>query len=126
MKILIVDDSMVIRRKIERDLSINEIDGIYQASNGVEAVMLSKQHNPELVTMDLTMPEMDGVECVKKLVAMNPHIKILVISALSDKMTAIQAIKNGARGFLCKPFTEDELNRALLQLLQDAKKKIAG
>ncbi len=125
MKLLIVDDSMVIRRKIERELDVCGINEIFQAVNGVEAIKLCKQHRPDVVTMDLTMPEMDGVECVKQLVTIQPGIMILVISALSDKATAIQAIKNGARGFLCKPFTEDHLNNALQQLLEDAKSKIA-
>ena len=76
--------------------------------------------------MDLTMPEMDGVVCVKELIAINPKIMILVISALSDKATAIQAIKNGARGFICKPFTEDDLNNALSKLLADAQQRAVG
>jgi len=125
MKILIVDDSLIIRRQIERDLKISGIDEIYQAVNGLDAVKKCKQYKPEIVTMDLTMPEMDGVVCVKELMAINPQVMILVISALSDKATAIQAIKNGARGFICKPFTEDDLNKALMQLLEDTRKKSA-
>ncbi len=125
MKLLIVDDSMVIRRKIERDITLLDINEVYQAVNGLEALRLCKQHMPDLVTMDLTMPEMDGVECIRHLIAMHPAAVILVISALADKATAIKAIKNGARGFLCKPFTEEELNKALLQLLDDARKKVA-
>lgn len=125
MKILIVDDSMVIRRKIERDLAISGITEIFQAVNGLEALRVCKQHKPELVTMDLTMPEMDGVECIRHMIAMHPEAMILVVSALSDKATPIRAIKNGARGFLCKPFDEESLNQALAQLLKDAKARIA-
>jgi len=125
MKMLIVDDSAVIRRKIERDLAITGITEIYQAMNGLEALRLCKQHKPDLVTMDLTMPEMDGVECIRHIIALNPDTMILVISALSDKATPIRAIKNGARGFLCKPFTDEDLNQALSQLLKDAKSRIA-
>jgi len=126
MKILIVDDSAVIRRKIERELLVDQIKEVYQASNGVEAVKLYKEHKPDMVTMDLTMPEMDGVECVKKILEIRKDAMILVISALSDKSTAIQAIKNGAMGFICKPFTDKDLNDALLQMLEDRKNRMAS
>lgn len=125
MKLLIVDDSLIIRKQIERELNISGIEEIYLAVNGLDAVKKCKEYMPDIVTMDLTMPEMDGVICVKELMKINPKIMILVISALSDKATAIQAIKNGARGFICKPFTEDDLNKALTKLLEDARKKTA-
>jgi two-component system chemotaxis response regulator CheY len=70
--------------------------------------------------MDITMPEMDGIECVEQLVAMNPDVLILVISALADKATAIEAMKKGANGFLCKPFTDRQLTDALDELLRGA------
>lgn len=122
MKILIVDDSMVIRRKIERceyvaNLAVNE-DDIKQAANGVEAMSIFPQFRPDLVTMDLTMPEMDGVECVQQMIAQDPSARILVVSALSDKDTALQAIRHGARGFLPKPFTEEQLSESLEQVLK--------
>lgn len=122
MKIMIVDDSMVIRRKIERceliaNLAVNS-DDIKQAANGVEAMSIFSHFKPDLVTMDLTMPEMDGVECVQQIIAQDPSARILVISALTDKDTALQAIRNGARGFLPKPFTEDQLSDSLSKVLQ--------
>lgn len=113
MKMLIVDDSLIIRRKIEREINIPEIQEIFTANNGQEAVEVFAAHKPELVTMDLTMPKMDGTECVKQLVSINPNTVILVISALADIATAIKAVKYGAYGFLCKPFTESEINEAL-------------
>jgi len=125
MKLLIVDDSMVIRKKIEREMALQGVTVILQASNGEEAVKCFKEHRPQVVTMDLTMPEMDGVECVKQLVKIDSDVMILVVSALADKATAIQAIKNGARGFLCKPFTEGSLNKALTQMIEDANAKLA-
>lgn len=117
MKILIVDDSLIIRRKIEREISLPELTEICTASNGRDAIDVFKNQQPELVTMDLTMPKMDGTECVKQLVAINPDAVILVISALADKSTAIKAVKHGAYGFLCKPFTESDLNNALTKCL---------
>ena len=69
--------------------------------------------------MDLTMPEMDGIECIKNIIKIDDSVKILVISALSDKATGIQALKEGALGFLCKPFTEEQLLAALIELDQE-------
>jgi two-component system chemotaxis response regulator CheY len=81
-------------------------------------VRLCAQHQPDLVTLDLTMPEMDGIDCVEELVRIKPDIRVLVVSALSDKATALEAIKRGANGFLFKPFTDDQLVHALKELSQ--------
>ena len=81
---------------------------------------LFRRTNPDVVTMDLTMPEMDGIECVQELVALNPNVLILVVSALADKATAVEAIEKGANGFLCKPFSDRQLNEALEELLSEA------
>jgi len=119
MKLLIVDDSALIRSRIARILSdpkLSTIQLLGMAKNGKEALMLFLQHMPELVTMDITMPEMDGVECTEKMIEIRPDCNILVISALSDKATAIKALKKGARGFLYKPFSDEDLIAAFLEL----------
>lgn len=116
---MIVDDSNIIRSRIARialhprlrDLSI-----VGLARNGLEAVELCRRNRPDVVTMDLTMPEMDGIACIESLVADYPDLSILVVSALSDKTTAISALKKGARGFLHKPFSDEQLVDALLEL----------
>lgn len=115
-RLLVVDDSNVIRRRIERATELPGIEFVGAARNGVEALEMHAQLRPTLVTMDLTMPEMDGAECVAELVARDPGILILVISALADKLTAIEALERGASGFLCKPFTDSQLNEALRKL----------
>jgi len=117
-RLLIVDDSNVIRRRIERANDLPEIECVGAARNGREALEMHRQLRPTLVTMDLTMPEMDGAECVALLVERDPQIRILVISALADKLTAIDALEKGANGFLCKPFTDRQLNEALRKLIQ--------
>ncbi|HNL92189.1 MAG TPA: response regulator [Pseudomonadales bacterium] len=120
MKMLIVDDSTVMQRKIQRSITLEQVTDFLTASNGVEAVEVFKRELPALVTMDLTMPEMDGVECVKHLVDIKPDVIILVISSLSDKATTIQAMKNGAKGFLTKPFDDEQINAVLEELIEEA------
>jgi len=117
-RLMIVDDSNIVRKRIERTQEIPDIDVVGTARNGREALELHARAKPNLVTMDLTMPEMDGIECVRRLVERDPLIRILVISALADKATAIEALETGASGFLCKPFTERQLNDALAKLIE--------
>lgn len=118
MKLLIVDDSNIIRSKIARALGTEQIEVVGLAKNGREAVAAFKRARPDLVTMDLTMPEMDGIECITELLALDPSLRILVVSALADKATAIEALKRGAQGFLCKPFSEQELAEAVGELMR--------
>jgi len=115
---MVVDDSNVIRRRIERVQDLPNIEFVGAARNGREALDMHERLHPTIVTMDLTMPEMDGGECVARLVERDPDILILVISALADKLTAIDALEKGASGFLCKPFTDRQLNSALLKLIE--------
>lgn len=117
---MIVDDSNIIRRRIERCQQIARLELVGAASNGREAVELARRTQPDVVTMDLTMPEMNGIECVQELVALNPKVLILVVSALADKATAVEAIEKGANGFLCKPFSDRQLNEALEELLSES------
>lgn len=119
MKLLIVDDSNIIRKKIERSCQLPNLEVIGSAANGVDALEMFKEHQPDIVTMDITMPTMDGIECIEEIDKINHGARILVISALNDKATAIKALKMGAHGFLYKPFNDDKLNDALEELLKD-------
>ncbi len=116
MKLLIVDDSLVIRNKINSGL-LKRFDKVLRAKNGVEAIEVVKLVRPDVITMDLTMPEMDGVECIQEVMKVCPSTHILVISALADKATAIAALSCGANGFLCKPFTQSQLTDAIEKVL---------
>ena len=121
MRMMIVDDSNMIRTRISRVVQTGALSGIVivgLARNGAEAVRVAKATRPDVVTMDLTMPEMDGIECIRQLMALFPDINILVVSALSDKATAIAALRLGARGFVAKPFSDDELRMALLEVTE--------
>ena len=117
-KLMIVDDSNIMRRRIERSNQFEELELVGTAGNGIEALEMFKKMDPDVVTMDLTMPQMDGIECISQLVALKPAIRILVISALADKATAVEAMEKGANGFLNKPFTDRQLNEAIADLMR--------
>ncbi|MCG8314579.1 MAG: response regulator [Pseudomonadales bacterium] len=121
MKLVIVDDSNIIRSRIAR-IGLNPmmqgITIVGMAKDGHEALEICRRHQPDVVTMDLTMPNMDGTECIELLINLQPSINILVVSALSDKATAIDALMKGAQGFLYKPFTDEQLINALIELVE--------
>lgn len=121
MKLLIVDDSLVVRNAIERYVSGGQIDTVFRASDGLEAVEAFEAHRPQLVTMDLTMPRLDGLGAIQRIIALEPNTSILVISALNSHKTALDAINQGACGFLTKPFTERDVTEAFDDLIQHAK-----
>ena len=117
MKLLIVDDSLIIRNKINRAL-LSRFDKVARAENGQQAISMVRSERPHVITMDLTMPEVNGVEAIKQIMKIAPETHILVISALADKATAIKALTLGANGFLCKPFSELDLNAAIERILE--------
>ncbi len=118
LKLMIVDDSNIMRRRIERSQRFEQLELVGTAGNGLEALELFKKTDPDVVTMDITMPQMDGIECIARLVAMKPAVRILVVSALADKATAVEAMERGANGFLNKPFTDRQLNEAIAELVR--------
>lgn len=120
LRLMIVDDSSIIRQRIARVVEMGAIPDmtvVGLARNGKEALQLCRQHLPDVATMDLTMPEMGGVACIEQLIKVKPDMQILVISALKDKATALEALHKGANGFVCKPFTDKQLANAFNELL---------
>ena len=118
MNMMIVDDSKIMRQMInEICKQLNGVKVVSTASDGNEAIASYKRLRPELITMDLTMPNLDGVGAIKELIKLNPNVKILVISALSDYETALESISEGAQGFIYKPFSKEELLEAILGIL---------
>jgi two-component system, chemotaxis family, chemotaxis protein CheY len=119
-RLLIVDDSSTVRRSIERHILSERVTEIYQAASGREAMELFERYRPEFVTMDLTMPEMDGLTCISKMMALKPDTRLMVISALGDSETAIEAVERGANEYVVKPFSAEDLNLALANLVAGA------
>ncbi|PID62195.1 MAG: response regulator [Gammaproteobacteria bacterium] len=118
-KLMIVDDSNIIRNKISRCQSGGAFKIVAKARNGAQAVKAFETYSPDLITMDLTMPHMDGLEAIRHIIDIDPNVRILVVSALSDKATGIRALKLGAQGFLCKPFSDEDLVEALHEVMED-------
>lgn len=116
---MIVDDSNVIRNRIARlisDARLGDVEIVGMVGDGVRALEIAREQRPDLVSMDLTMPRMDGETCIEGLVALLPEVRILVVSALADRSTALRAVLKGAHGFVLKPFRDEELLQALLEL----------
>lgn len=118
MKLLIVDDSSIMRRTIERHLSDQDIEIVGMAGNGKEALEMVSTHAPDAVTLDITMPEMDGLSCLEKIMEIAPSTRVMIITALSDKLTGLQALDKGARGYLYKPVNSNDLKTAFDKLFK--------
>lgn len=121
-KLLIVDDSSVIRTRIAELSKSPELAGlevVATARHGGEALHMARQYMPDLVTLDLTMPNIDGINCIRELMRISPQIRVLVISSLTDKKTALKALSLGALGFLQKPFSNEGLLEALQEIMRE-------
>lgn len=121
LSLLIVDDSVIVRSRIARlceDTRLPPLSVVGLAQDGMEAVVLARDKKPDLVTMDLTMPRMEGPACIEAISAMLPQARILVVSALGDKATALKALKKGAHGYLYKPFSDKDFINAFIELIK--------
>jgi two-component system chemotaxis response regulator CheY len=116
-KVLIVDDAAFMRMMIKNILTKNGFEVVGEASNGAEAVELYKKLKPDLVTMDITMPEMDGIEALKKIKEIDPNAKVIMVSAMGQQQLVIEAIQAGAKDFIVKPFQPDRLLEAVNKAL---------
>ena len=116
-KVLIVDDAAFMRMMIKDILQKNGFEVIGEASNGIEAVNLYKKEKPDVVTMDITMPDMDGIEAVKAIRAFDPAAKIIMCSAMGQQSMVMDAIKSGAKDFIVKPFQADRVLEAIRKVV---------
>jgi two-component system chemotaxis response regulator CheY len=116
-KILIVDDAAFMRMMIKDILSKNGFDVVGEAANGDEAVDRYKELTPDLVTMDITMPEKDGIAALKEIKKINPAAKVIMCSAMGQQAMVIDAIQAGAKDFIVKPFQADRVLEAINKAL---------
>ena len=118
VKFVIVDDAVFMRTLIKR--MIEETQGyviVGEGSNGYEAIEQAKQHKPDIVTLDITMPEMDGIMAIKDILSVSPETKIIMVSAMGQQSMVIDAIKLGAKDFIVKPFDKSRVQQAIHNVL---------
>ncbi len=115
-KVLVVDDAAFMRVSIKNMLSKHNYEVVGEAENGKVALAKYQELNPDIVTMDITMPEMDGLESLKKILAVNPAANVVMVSAMGQESMVREAVLTGAKGFIVKPFKEDVILAALQSL----------
>ena len=116
-RILIVDDAAFMRMMIKDILTKNNFEVVGEAADGVQAVEKYLELKPDLVTMDITMPEMDGITALKEIKKINPGAKVIMCSAMGQQAMVIDAIQAGAKDFIVKPFQADRVLEAISKTL---------
>jgi two-component system chemotaxis response regulator CheY len=114
-KILVVDDAAFMRMRCTKLLQDNGYETI-EAANGIEAVKRYMEHRPDAVLMDITMPDMDGIETLKKLVEMDSSVKVAMVTAMGQQSLVIEALKSGAKDFVVKPFNAERVLAAVKKI----------
>jgi two-component system, chemotaxis family, chemotaxis protein CheY len=115
-KILIVDDAEFLRMRISKMLRADGHD-VIEAENGLRAVEKYQSDNPDIVLMDITMPEMDGLSALKEIRSINSAAAVVMLTALGQESVVLDAIKSGAKDFIVKPFERERVLNAIAKLL---------
>ncbi|MBN1180269.1 MAG: response regulator [Anaerolineae bacterium] len=115
--VMLVDDTMFMRRMLRDILSREGFEIVAEAKNGREAVDLYRQVNPHMVIMDITMPEMDGIVAVREIISTHPTARIVMCSALNQEELIIEALEMGALDFVIKPFVPEKVMEAVNKAL---------
>lgn len=113
IKVLVVDDAAFMRMMVKDILGKNGYEIVGEAENGAKALEKYQELKPDLTTMDITMPEMDGITAVKEIKKIDPNAKIIMCSAMGQQAMVIEAIQAGARDFIVKPFQPDRVLEAV-------------
>jgi len=114
--VLVVDDTAFMRMTIKNIMEKNGYEVIAEGEDGLQAIELYKKHRPSLVTMDITMPNMDGITAIKEILAHDSTASIIVVSAMGQKSLVIDALNAGAKDFVVKPFQPDRIAEALQKI----------
>lgn len=116
-KILVVDDAAFMRMMIKDSLKKNGYENIIEAADGEQAVQTYKAENPDLVIMDITMPNKNGLEALKEIKQIDGNAKIVMCSAMGQESMVVEAIRNGAKDFIVKPFKADRVLKTVQGIL---------
>ncbi|MFX1364278.1 MAG: response regulator [Promethearchaeota archaeon] len=118
-KVLIVDDAQFVRNRIKKVIEkMDFAEVIGEASNGKDAISLYKKLKPDLVTMDLVMPETDGIKAIEEIMKFDKKAKIVVVSAMGQELSILEATEKGAKDYIKKPFKEEQIFRTLERFLK--------
>ena len=117
VRVLVVDDAAFMRMMVKDILSKNGYEVVGEAENGMKALEKYQELKPDLVTMDITMPEMDGISAVKEIKKVDPNAKIVMCSAMGQQAMVIEAIQSGAKDFIVKPFQADRVIEAVKKVV---------
>jgi two-component system, chemotaxis family, chemotaxis protein CheY len=112
-RVLVVDDAAFMRKVVSDALASGGHEVVGEAGNGTEAVQRYQELSPELVTLDITMPEKDGLEALREIISIDPGAKVLMCSALGQESKVIESIQKGAKDFVVKPFQPAQLLEAV-------------
>jgi two-component system, chemotaxis family, chemotaxis protein CheY len=115
-RVLIVDDAAFMRGTLKIMLERNGYEIAGEAENGEEAIAKYIELEPDIVTLDITMPKMDGVRALKSIVQIDRYAKVVMVSAMGQETLVRESIINGAKGFVVKPFKEETVVKALEKL----------
>jgi two-component system chemotaxis response regulator CheY len=118
-KVLIVDDASVVRLMIKKILTQNDFTIIGEATNGKDALVKYKELKPDIVTMDMIMPEADGIQATKDILAFDKNAKVVIVSGIDQKEMLVQAINAGASSYIVKPFESDRVISTLNEVLNN-------
>ncbi len=116
--VLVVDDSSFMRKYIKQILTQNDYDVIGEATNGEEAIEQYMALKPNVITMDIAMDKINGIEASKKILELDPNAKIVIVSSLSQKSIIIKLLESGVRDFVVKPIKEETLLKTLEYILK--------
>ena len=108
-RVLVVDDAAFMRKMVTDALTKGGHDVVGEAGNGAEAVTQFQALKPDVMTLDITMPEKDGLAALKEIVALDPTAKVVMCSALGQESKVLESIKLGAKDFVVKPFQADRV-----------------
>ena len=117
-RVLIADDASFMRQMIREIIEPEGFDVVAEAGDGTDAVTAFKEHSPDIVTMDIVMPKMSGIEAVKQIIQLDPGAKIVMCSALGQEALVMEALKAGASDFIVKPFKPDAVVVTLRKALE--------
>ena len=115
---VITDDAIFMRTLLRKIIEQNEeYEVLGEASNGREAIEAAEKHQPDILTLDITMPEMDGIQAVKEILKVSPNTRIIMVSAMGQQSMVIEAIKQGAKDFVVKPFDKSRVYQSIRNVL---------